>query len=105
MVIWIRKFFMEQPQGFVDSSCPDYVCRLHKAIYGLKQAPHAWFKRLSQALLDIGFIGLSVDTSLFMFHCHLIHLFVLVYVDDIIVTGTHSSAISNLFNKFCKISQ
>lgn len=36
-----EEVFMKQSQGFVDSSCPDYVCRLHKAIYGLKQAPHA----------------------------------------------------------------
>ena len=40
-----------------------------------------------------------MDTSLFIFHCHPIHLFVLVYVDDIIVTGTHSSTISTIFNK------
>lgn len=34
-----KEVFMEQPRGFVDSSCPDYVCHLYKAIYGLKQAP------------------------------------------------------------------
>ena len=83
----------------MDSSCLDYVCCLHKAIYGLKQAPCALFNRLSQALIELGFIGSSVDTSLFMFHHHPIHLFVLVYVDDNIVTGTHSLAISTLFNK------
>jgi hypothetical protein len=37
--------YMEQPQGFLDSTHPDYVCRLHKPIYRLKQAPRAWFTR------------------------------------------------------------
>ena len=37
-----EKVYMEQPQRFVDSSKPNHVCRLHKAIYGLKQAPWAW---------------------------------------------------------------
>jgi hypothetical protein len=94
-----EEVFMEQPKGFVDSSRPDFVCRLHKAIYGFKQASRAWFNRLSQALLKLGFVGSSVDTSLFMFLRHSIHLFVLIYVDDIIVIDIHSSAMSTLFNK------
>ena len=35
--------FMSQPPGFADPTCPDYVCHLQKAIYGLKQAPQSWF--------------------------------------------------------------
>jgi len=57
--------FMDQPQGFVNSSFPDYVCKLDKSLYGLKQAPRAWFQRLSEALLERGFVGSKVDTSLF----------------------------------------
>uniref|UniRef100_A0A2N9HGK2 Reverse transcriptase Ty1/copia-type domain-containing protein n=1 Tax=Fagus sylvatica TaxID=28930 RepID=A0A2N9HGK2_FAGSY len=42
-----EEVFMEQPQGFIDANHPDYVCRLHKTIYGLNQAPRAWFTQLS----------------------------------------------------------
>jgi hypothetical protein len=48
---------MEQPPGFVQTTPPDQVCKLYKAIYGLKQAPQAWFTRLSNFLLELGFKG------------------------------------------------
>jgi hypothetical protein len=42
--------YMEQPRGFGDSQFPSHVCRLHKSLYDLKQAPRAWFTCLSQTL-------------------------------------------------------
>lgn len=89
-----EEVYMEQPQGFVDPACTDFVCRLHKSIYGLKQAPRAWFTRLTHALLDIGFTGSQVDYSLFSYHRDRIHIFLLVYVDDIIITGNHSATVN-----------
>jgi hypothetical protein len=47
--------YMMQPSGFKDFSKPDYVCRLRKAIYGLKRAPRAWYSALRSSLLQIGF--------------------------------------------------
>jgi hypothetical protein len=88
--------FMEQPQGFVDKEYPHYVCKLQKSLYGLKQAPRAWFNRLSSFLLELGFIASLVDPSLFLYHFGSIRLFLLIYVDDIILTGTHPTAISSL---------
>lgn len=52
--------------------------------------------RLSQTLLEFGFHCSSVDNSLFVFHSSDIHIFILIYVDDILVTGTHSSIILTL---------
>jgi hypothetical protein len=91
--------YMTQPQGFVHPKFPNHVCKLHKAIYGLRQAPRAWFNRLSDSLLEFGFTQLLVHTSLFLFHQGVVHLFLLIYVDDILITGTHSSVIVTLLAK------
>lgn len=52
--------------------------------------------RLSQALLELGFTGSMVDTSLFYYHSHNFSVLVLIYVDDIIITSNSSNAISAL---------
>jgi hypothetical protein len=93
--IFLEEVYMEQPRGFVDPLLPNHVCQLHKSLYGLKQAPRAWFNRLSQCLPDLGFTASSVDTSLFTYHKFNAHLFLLVYVDDIVLTGTHSSLLDS----------
>jgi hypothetical protein len=90
---------MEQPQGFLDSQFPTYMCKLHKALYGLKQAPWAWFTRLSTSLLEIGFSSSQVDSSLFTFHTNGSHIFLLVYVDDIIVTGNNEAPMQSVIGK------
>jgi hypothetical protein len=90
---------MEQPQRFMDREHPDYVYKLHKSLYGLKQAPRAWFNRLSSFLVELGFIASLVDPSLFIFTHGSIWLFMLIYVDDIILTGSHVTSIQSLISK------
>jgi hypothetical protein len=90
--------FMEQPPGFIDSKFPHHVCKLQKSIYGLKQAPRAWFTKLATTLLALGFSESKVDYSLFILHRSDVHLFLLIYVDDIIVTGNSLSAITHLIS-------
>lgn len=80
--------YMAQPPGFEDPSKPAHVCRLSKAIYGLKQSPRAWFHALSSALLAQGFKASCYDPSLFILASNGATLIVLIYVDDIIVTGS-----------------
>jgi histone deacetylase 1/2 len=80
--------YMHQPPGFEDPNRPNYVCRLDKALYGLKQAPRAWYSRLSEWLIQLGFKASKADTSLFFFSKGGITMFVLVYVDDIIVASS-----------------
>ena len=80
---------MQQPPGFVAPTSPSHVCKLTKSLYGLKQAPRAWFDKLFQALHSLGFQQSSSDASLFVLNGpHLV--IVLVYVDDILVTGPNS---------------
>jgi hypothetical protein len=88
--------YMSQPPGFVHPQFPTAVCELKKAIYGLKQAPRAWFSRLSTRLLDLGFVSSKSDSSLFIYKSSGITLLALVYVDDIILTGSDSTSIDRL---------
>ncbi|XP_019054011.1 PREDICTED: uncharacterized protein LOC109114964 [Nelumbo nucifera] len=89
---------MSQPPEFVDDSRLSHVCRLRKSLYGLKQAPHAWYSKLSSFLLDYGFTANKVDSSLFILRSDTHCLYILVYVDDIILTGSTHSAITDLIS-------
>ncbi|XP_071728750.1 uncharacterized mitochondrial protein AtMg00810-like [Rutidosis leptorrhynchoides] len=84
---------MEQPPGFIDQRFPSHVCRLKKALYGLKQAPRAWFQRLSNFLIQLGFSCSRADPSLFVYKKGSCLIYLLVYVEDLIITGNHSSTI------------
>nr|GEU30533.1 hypothetical protein [Tanacetum cinerariifolium] len=61
--------YMKQLPGFIDPQQPNHVCLLHKSLYGLKHALHAWFERLSKALFDLSFIGSKTAPSLFIYSC------------------------------------
>uniref|UniRef100_A0A2N9H9G4 Reverse transcriptase Ty1/copia-type domain-containing protein n=1 Tax=Fagus sylvatica TaxID=28930 RepID=A0A2N9H9G4_FAGSY len=90
--------FMHQPPGYSHPSFPHHVCKLKKALYGLKQAPRAWFSRLSTHLVELGFHGSLSDTSLFIYKSSIYTMFILIYVDDIIITSSSSLAIDNLLS-------
>lgn len=64
------------------------LCKLDKALYGLKQAPCAWYSRLSTKLQSLDFVPSKVDTSLFFYSRNGITIFMLIYVDDIIVASS-----------------
>jgi hypothetical protein len=88
--------YMRQPPGYEDSKFPHHVCKLDKAIYGLKHAPRAWYSRLSDKLQQLGLCPSKADTSLFIFNKGNVRIFLLVYVDDIIVVSSSSEAVSAL---------
>ncbi|GJX91769.1 uncharacterized mitochondrial protein-like protein [Tanacetum coccineum] len=91
--------FMEQPPGFLNHQYPNHVCKLSKALYGLKQAPRAWFQRLSTFLLSYGFTCSRADTSLFVFTSDTCIMYLLVYVDDLILTGNDESVIATFTSR------
>ena len=66
------------------------------SLYGLKQAPRAWFERFSFHLLHLGFTASMVDNSLFVFCLAHTIIYLILYVDDIIITGKDSTQIHNL---------
>jgi Reverse transcriptase (RNA-dependent DNA polymerase) len=86
-----EEIYMAQPPGFLDAQYPTHVCKLHKAIYGLRQSPRAWYQKLSDTLFQLGFTTSSADPSLFLYKKGDDLAFLLVYVDDIILTGNNAS--------------
>ncbi|PKU67006.1 Retrovirus-related Pol polyprotein from transposon TNT 1-94 [Dendrobium catenatum] len=88
--------YMAQPKGFVDPSNPDHVCYLHKAIYGLKQAPRQWYNTFTSYLVSIGFSHSAADPSLLHYKHDTIQFFLLMYVDDILISGNNPKEISSI---------
>jgi hypothetical protein len=80
--------YCSQPTGFVDSDRPDLVCRLNQSLYGLKQAPRAWYSRFASYLASIGFFEAKSDTSLFIYWRGDDTVYLLLYVDDIVLTAS-----------------
>jgi hypothetical protein len=80
--------YCSQPVGFVDSFRPNMVFRLNRSLYDLKQALRAWNHRFAVFLLTLGFIEAKSDTSLFIYHHGADTAYVLIYVDDIVLTAS-----------------
>ncbi|CAM8981391.1 unnamed protein product [Rhodiola kirilowii] len=84
-----EEVYMSLPPGFYkNEKAQGKVCRLLKSLYGLKQAPRQWYSRFSDALVGFGFVQSLNDHSLFTYNEEGIFLALLVYVDDVILTGT-----------------
>ena len=90
--------FMIQPQGYVHPQYPNHVCKLHKSLYGLRQAPGSWFSKLSTKLLSLGFSESKADTSLFVLQKFNSVIYIFIYVDDILITGSSASVINNIIH-------
>ena len=80
------EIYMSQPPGFQDVTSPTLVCKLCKALYGLKQAPRAWYHELRKFLITFGFKNSICDSSLFIYNLIGNIIYLIVYVDDIIIT-------------------
>lgn len=89
-----EEVYMKQPPGYEGKS--SQVCKLDKAIYDLKQAPRVWYSRVSQKLCQLGFVPSKSDTSLFIYNKHGITMYMLIYVDDIIVISSSDDVVTAL---------
>ena len=96
---------MEQPPGFIGQGESGLVCKLHCSLYGLKQSPRVWFSRFSSVVQEFGMIQSAVDHSVFYHHSSTRKcIYLIVYVDDIVITGTDQDGTQklkqHLFNHF-----
>nr|KAJ0216285.1 hypothetical protein LSAT_V11C300154280 [Lactuca sativa] len=91
-----EEVFLNQPPGFVDKDHPDFVYRLDKAIYGLKQTPRAWYETLTSYLLENGYRRGAIDNTLFIKNKGSDMVLVQIYVDEIIF-GSPNETLSKEF--------
>ncbi|KAM1496471.1 hypothetical protein ACFXTO_031069 [Malus domestica] len=97
-----EEVYMSQPPGFEDHHHPLKVCRLHKSLYGLKQAPRAWNARFTSFLPTLGFHNTYADSSLFVKSSGSSLVILLLYVDDIILTGNDPKLITQVITDLTK---
>lgn len=89
---------MLQPQGFEDKAHPDFVCKLKRSFYGLRQTPRAWYDTLKSSLFELNFKRCTYDHSLFFKNSPTGMLMILIYVDDILVTGDNNNEVLNIID-------
>ena len=94
-----EEVYVKQTLGFIDEKHPHWVYRLNKALYGLRQAPRAWYDTLTKHFLKHGFLRGAIDNTLFILKEKGNILLVQIYVDDIIFGSTDDA----MCEKFSKI--
>nr|GFB12385.1 ribonuclease H-like domain-containing protein [Tanacetum cinerariifolium] len=87
---------MHQLPGFVNSTHPDYVCHLQRSLYWLKQAHRAWFQRFASFITRVGFQHSKTDASLFVYHRGSDIAYLLLYVDDVVLTASSTALLQRI---------
>jgi histone deacetylase 1/2 len=94
-----EEVYCQQPTGFVDAAHPDAIYLLDRSLYGLRQAPRAWFERFTAFIRTLGFVATRSDSSLFTLRRGSDIAYLLLYVDDIVLTGSSTALLQHIVNK------
>ena len=99
-----EEIFISQPEGFVAKGFEDYVCKLKRSIYGLKQSARCWNAELDKKLKNMGFNQCKSDPCIYIKETKEGYCVIAVYVDDLIVGGENEKNITltkkEISNKF-----
>ena len=82
-----EEVYIEQPEGFETFDHESHVCWIKRAFYGLKQAPRAWYTRRDNYFIGLGFTKSEADANLYHIMVEGKQLIIVIYVDDLILTG------------------
>ena len=82
-----EEMYIEQPKGFDTFNRELHVWRLKRTLYGLKQAPHAWYTRIKNYFIGLGFTKSEADVNLYHIVVKGKWLIIVLYVDDLILMG------------------
>lgn len=96
-----EELYMTQPLGFKVVGQEHEVCRLQKALYGLKQASKAWYLKFDKYLIAQGFQRSPSDANLYVKNIGSDIILLVIYVDDIIITGNRLHLIEHIKSTLC----
>jgi transposase InsO family protein len=88
--------YVVQPQGFVDPTRPHHVCKLDKALYGLRQSPRCWYLNIDTRIQRLGLTKSTADPNLYYYHGESRVALLLLYVDDVYIFGDHPSKLTEM---------
>lgn len=91
-----EEVYMEQPLSFVAQGEFNVVYKLKKSLYDLKQSPRAWFERFSTVVQTSGLTRSEIDYSIFYRHSSSLCIYLVIYMDDILITGSDQVGIQKL---------
>lgn len=91
-----EEIYMEQPEGFKDPRFPNHVLKLHKAVYGLKQAPLVWNENINKFLQTLGFTRSELEPCLYFIHKNGKLTLLGLYVDDILLLSEDPKTIKDV---------
>ena len=95
------EIYMKQPEGF-ERGGPNYVCKLNKSLYGLKQSARLWSEKLGAVLTKMGFERTYSDSSLYIFERDGFWVIVPIFVDDITLASASQAALDTFVEDLAK---
>ncbi|WVZ72555.1 hypothetical protein U9M48_020993 [Paspalum notatum var. saurae] len=91
-----ERVYRQQPTGFADPQRPDDVCLLSRALYSLCQVPRVWFEHFTKHVISLGFLQSRADTSLFILHNGSVVAYLLLYVDDMMLSASSPALLQRI---------
>ncbi|GMF82131.1 unnamed protein product [Phytophthora fragariaefolia] len=93
---WLNEdIYMVQPDGYVDEAHPDFVCKLKRSLYGLKQSPRMWNQTIDKFMLELGFKKCEADHCIYVKRNDQDMIFVALYVDDLILASNNDELLKS----------
>jgi hypothetical protein len=93
--------YVKQPFGFIVPGLEHKVCKLKKALYGLCQSPQAWHERIDVFLQKTSLVFCLADLRLYIFQEDGLILTLAIYVDDLMLIGSHNAKLEWVCDEFC----
>ena len=97
-----EEIYVELPEGFVKKGEKAKAFLLKKALYGMKQAPRAWYSKIDEHLLSLGFKQSISEATLYVIHHNNDVLIVSLYVDNLLLTGNNARSVEDFKQEMMK---